>query len=40
MSRFIGYIANKNLNNEIIINNKFDYYFKKLKNTTVTFSSK
>ena len=40
MCRFIGYIANRNLDNEVIINNKFDYHFEKSKNTTVTFSYK
>lgn len=40
MCGFIGYITDKNLPNEIIINNKFNYYFEELKNRGPDFSQK
>ena len=40
MCGFIGYITDKNLSNEIIINDKFNYYFEELKNRGPDFSQK
>ena len=40
MCGFIGYITDKNLSNEIIINYKFNYYFEELKNRGPDFSQK